>query len=334
MNIRLTQIDGKLPNLALMKLSHHFKSEGHEVYFEKSVERGLFEPDYDFVFGSAIFSSSKKKIDLFRFSFPQAIIGGTGSGNNQTIEQLIEKENYELYDYEIYPSFQNSIGFSQRGCRLRCKFCVVPQKEGKITEVNTLKGIWRGTGFPKNIHLLDNDFFGQKRWKELCEESIRNNFKICFSQGINIRLIHTEGAEMLAKMKYYDSSFKRKRIYTAWDNRKDEKIFRRGIGYLLEAGIKAHDIMVYCLVNYWEKGLTEDVWYRVFEMAKIGLRPYPMVFEKWKAPNDIKRFQSWIILRQYPTKGNPTLQDFKQSFKHFLQRKKVKKELYEPHLLF
>ena len=31
--VRITQLDGKLPNLALMKLSHWHKSKGDEVYF-------------------------------------------------------------------------------------------------------------------------------------------------------------------------------------------------------------------------------------------------------------------------------------------------------------
>jgi aryl carrier-like protein len=35
MKIRLTQIDGKLPNLALMKLSHFYRAQGHEVCFER-----------------------------------------------------------------------------------------------------------------------------------------------------------------------------------------------------------------------------------------------------------------------------------------------------------
>src|SRR6266436_1647510 len=34
-------------------------------------------------------------------------------------------------DYSLYPKFTGSLGFTQRGCRLSCKFCVVPIKEGK-----------------------------------------------------------------------------------------------------------------------------------------------------------------------------------------------------------
>ena len=78
MKVRLTQIDGKLPNLALMKLSYWHRSKGDEVYFERSIVKGIFEPDYDLVYGSSIFTSSVKKIDICNNNFPKAIIGVTG----------------------------------------------------------------------------------------------------------------------------------------------------------------------------------------------------------------------------------------------------------------
>ena len=297
LKIRLTQIDGKLPNLALMKLSAYHKSQGNVVYFEKSINRGLFEPDYDSVYGSAIFTSSKQKIDLFRNNFPGAIVRGTGTDSLETVEQFLGIDELEQFDYDIYPDFKNSIGFTQRGCRLRCKFCVVPTKEGKNKSVNTIGKIWRGEGYPKNILLLDNDFFGQTNWKEKIEEAIDGNFKLSFSQGINIRLIDQEGANLLSKVKYYDDQFKTKRIYTAWDNKRDENIFLKGINYLLNAGIKPYHIMVYFLCNYWEKGLTDDIWYRYNKMKEIGLMPYPMIYDKPNASHDLKRFQSWVIMR-------------------------------------
>ena len=62
------------------------------------------------------------------------------------MEQLLGVEEYEHYDYSIYgASFAASIGFTQRGCRLKCPFCVVPRKEG---------GIWRGEPYPRHLHLL------------------------------------------------------------------------------------------------------------------------------------------------------------------------------------
>lgn len=311
-NIRLTQIDGKLPNLALMKLAHWHKKQDHKVFFERSVTRSIFEPNYDIVYGSAIFSTSAKKLDIFRSHFPDAIIGGTGTKNSKTVESVISVEKYEHFDYSIYPYFQNSIGFTQRGCRLKCKFCVVPEKEGNVQEINTLHDIWRGEPYPKNILLLDNDFFGQPSWKARCEEAIIHDFKVSFSQGINIRLVHREGAEMLAKMKFRDDQFREKRIYTAWDNRKEEKRFLTGINLLLEAGIKPDQIMVYFLCNYWEKGLTGDVWHRLESMQKIGLRPYPMIYDVQNASRELKEFQTWVIRRAY----------MKQSLSEYMKRKK------------
>lgn len=298
MKIRLTQIDGKLPNLALMKLSHFFKSHGHEVFFYNSVVKSMFEPEYDLVFGSAIFSTSKKKIQLFRVNFPQAKIGGTGSSEKWIVEDFTG-DYPDKYDYSIYPDFQHSIGFTQRGCRLRCKFCVVPDKEGKNRSANEIVDIWRGSPYPKNLLLLDNDFFGQPDWREKSEEIIEGGFKVCFSQGINIRLFDREAASVLARMKYYDDQFERRRIYTAWDNLRDREIFFRGIGYLTDFGVKPDEIMVYFLCNYWQKGLTDDVWERFERMKEIGLRPYPMVYDIQNADPKIKAFQTWVIRRVY-----------------------------------
>ena len=120
----------------------------------------------------------------------------------------------------MYPDFDFSIGFSQRGCRLKCKFCVVPTKEGKNKENDLINTIWRGEPYPKKIILLDNDFFGQpeKQWKIRLKEIIDGDFEVNFNQGINIRLIDDVVAENLAQIKFKDVTFKNKRLYTAWDN--------------------------------------------------------------------------------------------------------------------
>ena len=111
MRVRLTQIDGKLPNLALMKLAHWHKSRGDEVVFTREAARDLFEGDYDRIYGSAIFKFSAPKLDRFRAAWPTAIVGGTGTDNQDTVEGLLGGE-YEQYDYSPYPTFQPSIGWS------------------------------------------------------------------------------------------------------------------------------------------------------------------------------------------------------------------------------
>ena len=76
MRIRLTQIDGKLPSLALKKLAHYHRARGDER-FTRRIERQRGEPTYDRVYGSAIFSFSADRVRQFKRQFPDAIVGGT-----------------------------------------------------------------------------------------------------------------------------------------------------------------------------------------------------------------------------------------------------------------
>lgn len=293
MNIRLTHIDGKLPNLALMKLAHWHKSLGDNITFSRKIYKEMFESDYDIVYGSVIFQFSKERLDEFMKQWPSATIGGTGSGNWLTVEEMIGKE-YEHYDYSIYPEYQWSLGFTQRGCRLSCKFCVVPKKEGKPRSVNTIADIWR-EGAPKCVCLLDNDFFGQEQWRERIQELNTGKFKVCLNQGINVRMITDESAEAIASIKYYDDQFKHRRLYTAWDNFRDEQVFFEGVNKLEKAGIKPHHIMAYMLIGYD----PTETWQRIFQryraMKERGILPYPMVYDNKR--KDLKRFQKWVVMR-------------------------------------
>jgi hypothetical protein len=314
MNVRLTQIDGKLPNLALMKLARHHRALGDAVHFTKQVERDMLEPDYSQVYGSAIFSFSGDRVAAFRRAFPDAVIGGTHDlTNNQTVEQFLGVEENELYDYSIYPDFDGSIGFSQRGCRLKCGFCVVPKKEGKPRSVNTIHSIWRGEPYPKHIHLLDNDFFGQPRdqWEARLDEIRSGGFNVCLNQGINTRMIDDEAAKALASIPYYDDSFKVRRLYTAWDNIGDEERFFRGVDTLERHGIPPRNLLVYMLVGYDKRETWERLFYRFNKMAERKIRPCPMVYGSRDrtlpmggcnmriAHRTLGEFQRWVIRRAY-----------------------------------
>lgn len=298
MNIRLTQIDGKLPNLALMKLAHWHRSRGDNVHLTRRIHPELFEPSYDMVYGSAIFSYSVERLERFQREWPDAIIGGTGSGSMKTVESFLGVDTYEKYDYADYPEYQYSLGFLQRGCRLKCKFCVVPAKEGKPTQNMTVAELWRGEGHPKKLHILDNDFFGVPGWQKHVEDINNGGFKICLNQGINVRLINDEGARALATMEYRDDQFQQRRIYTAWDNIGDEKIFFRGMDMLENAGIPAKHVMAYMLIGYRPDETWEQIIYRFEKMRDRGIMPYPMVYENKTYDGDnrtLKHFQRWAV---------------------------------------
>lgn len=296
MNVRLTQIDGALPNLALMKLAHWHKAQGDEVHVTREIERGLFEPDYGKVYGSAIFKFSQGRLMRFQRAWPGAPVGGTGTPFVGTVEEMIG-DDHEFYDYSGYPDIAYSIGFTQRGCRLKCKFCVVPGKEGKPRSVNTIAQIWRGEGHPKHLHILDNDFFGNPEWRDRIAEIRDGKFKVCLSQGINVRLINEEAAAALATINYKNTDFSRKQLYTAWDNLGDEKIFFKGVDALEAAGIKPKHLMAYMLIGYDPKETWDAIWHRFGEMVRREILPYPMVYDRSRA--DLLCFQRWVITGLY-----------------------------------
>ena len=313
MNVRLTHLDGSLPNLALMKLGAWHRDRGDACVLSRNVAPGLFEPQYDVVYASGIFTRSMPLVARFKAQWPDGIVGGTVLGGRDDwfpVERVLGVDEYERYDYSLYPEFEHSIGWTMRGCRLACKFCVVRPKEGAPRSVNSIADIWRGGDHAKHIILLDNDFFGQPpdQWEARVDELRRGNFKVNFNQGINVRLLRNpEHAAALASLRYYDERFIKRRIHTAFDNQKDEPIFRRGIELMLDAGINPDHIMAYMLVGFDQRETWTAIMDRFNLMLAYGIRPFPMVYESWgdSPPSNalsyrtLKDFQRWVVRRYY-----------------------------------
>jgi len=126
--IVLYDIDGKIPNLALMKLSSYYKNQGCHVLLSKKL-------DYitaDAYFASFVFYSEKSLAliaKLKKIYGSRITIGGTGY---DIAAQLPFEIDNCFPDYSLYPQHIYAIGFLTRGCTKVCRFCVVPQKEGKL----------------------------------------------------------------------------------------------------------------------------------------------------------------------------------------------------------
>ena len=291
MNVLLRQLDGKIPNIALMRVAAHHRERGDSVEFRfgLDVETQLWDR-HDKVYASLIFERTRPVAERLRELRPDAVIGGTGWNLTTTLESI--GITTKRQDYSIYPRFRQSIGFTQRGCRLRCSFCVVPKKEGAVTEEQTITELWRGEPWPRELLLLDNDFFGQPRWSERITEIRDGGFKVSFNQGINARMLNDETAAAIASVDYRDDSMKDKRIYTAWDNRKDEARLFAGLEALVRHGVKPDHIMVYMLIGYWPGETAADRDYRRTRLREFGARPYPMPFTRTK---ELVGFQRWVI---------------------------------------
>ena len=157
---------------------------------------------------------------------------------------------------------------------------MVPKKEGRPVPVNTAWDIWR-PGTPRSICSFWTTTSsgspgrnGRKRVGEIQE----GKFRVSFSQGVNIRLVDQEAAEALASVEYRDDQFARRRLYTAWDNMGDERVFFRGLERLERAGVPPAHLMVYMLVGYAKGERIEDVLKRHRKLVDAGWKPYPMVY--------------------------------------------------------
>lgn len=82
MRILLLHLDGKLPNLALMRIAHHHRALGNEVVLRRAGNAGALQPRFDdppweAVYASAIFERSRALAERVRALYPHAVVGGT-----------------------------------------------------------------------------------------------------------------------------------------------------------------------------------------------------------------------------------------------------------------
>lgn len=242
MKIGLHPVDSKIPNLALMKLSAWHKQQGDETE--------LFSPlwSYDKVYVSKIFSYTPSPEEIFPTDVEY---GGSGYDFETVLPDHIE---HLMPDYDLYPNADYSMGFTTRGCLRKCKFCIVPVKEGKIRAVADIYEFWDKRH--KNIVLLDNNIFGIRgHFEKISEQILKEGLKVDFNQGLDIRLLTDEKAKSLKQMK----SMARWRF--AFDSIDQERAFRRGAEILIENKISPGNVSIYALVGLDES--YEDTLRRV-----------------------------------------------------------------------
>lgn len=279
MKIGLIQVDGKLPNMAIMKIASYHKSQGHDVEWWN----GPLFP-YDKVYASKIFKFS----DAWQVPH-YAITGGTGYDNDTKLPEEIDSLDYSG-GWFLYPKYTNHIGFSERGCRLNCSFCVVPAKEGKPRAVAKISELLSNPIGEDRLVLLDDDFLGHPNFDDVMAEIIDRGLQVCFSQGLNIRIITEKQAAMIAKVQFRNLSFKLKQVSFAWDRYKDRGSIKKGFDRCIEAGIKPYQMNFFVLIGYDSEPWQDRE--RVETIRAWGADPYVMAYDRTKFYQ--RSFQRWV----------------------------------------
>jgi hypothetical protein len=297
--VLLLQLDGKIPNLALMRIAAHHRERGDDVELRVAGNVLAIEPHlsdaFDKVYASAIFLRSRYLAEHLLKLRPDAHIGGSGWDTPPLVVTQLAQVGITTHraDYSVYPRYPHSIGFTQRGCRFTketCWWCGVPDREGKARAEDSVHAIWRGEPWPKNLLLLDNDTFGNPNWRHEIAAIRDGGFKVCWNQGINARMLTDEVCEAIASVRYYDDQFSTRRLYTAWDNSEHERPLLRGLEALKRYGVRPDSIMVYMLVGGTESAADRE--YRRMKLREFGARPYPMPYVR---NQETVGFQRWVV---------------------------------------
>lgn len=271
MKIGLLQVDGKYPNLALMKLATWHKKQGDEVHFYQPID-GV---QYDRVYASKVFDFTPDY--QYPITADEIVRGGTAYSITDKLPEAVE---HTCPDYQMFEC-DYAMGFTSRGCIRNCSFCLVPRKEGKIEAVADIYEFWKEQKF---LRLLDNNLTAlPEHFMKITQQMIDEGVKVDFSQGLDLRLITPEMARRLSKVKLW------KAVHFAFDNVKDEKAVMNGLAILKDNGVKMYNVMVYVMIGF--NSTPEEDLYRCEVLRETGAMPFVMPFNKFDPYQ--KAFTRW-----------------------------------------
>ena len=268
MKILLVDVDGKIPNLALMKLSTFHKPWDDiellklniSYYPSRKHKKVVDVSGYDKVYVSTIFRGS---LDCVEFVGESGIIyGGVGYSLNSELSLDIDELDC---DYSIYPENNSSYGFLTRGCIRNCSFCVVPEKEGWIRKVADVCDIVRHD----KVYFLDNNILALEGHEDILQELVDKKIKYQFKQGLDIRLLNDTNSRLLTQSRYIgDYTF-------AFDDLRFERQITRKLKLFRKYFTGAWRIrfFIYCNANH---DITSDVMHRLNWCRDHDVLPYLM----------------------------------------------------------
>lgn len=293
MRIGLIDVDGhNFPNIPLMKISAYHKAAGNTVEWYNPF---LVEP-YDIVYMSKVFSFTPDY--PYFINAKEVVKGGTG----YAIETVNGREFYKKEkdgelppeiehaypDYDLYPQLtkDKAFGFLTRGCPRGCDFCHVGAKEGRCSyKVADLSEFWKGQ---KNIILCDPNLIACKQCRELLQQLIDSKARVDINQGIDIRLMTAEKAEMIKRLRVSS-------VHFAWDRYEDKKLIVPKFQEFKEiTGWGSRKLGVYVLTNF-NTTMEQDL-ERIYTLRELGYAPYVMVYNKenTSSGDPVRLLQRWV----------------------------------------
>lgn len=289
--IGLIDVDGhNFPNIPLMKISAWHKARGDHVEWYDPMFSGhmdrvymskvfSFTPDYDYCIDAdeVITGGSGYCIDL---------VNGKEVYNKSKDKDLPPEIEHIYPDYSIYGITNTAYGFLSRGCPRGCSFCHVEAKEGRASrKVAELSEFWNGQ---KNIVLCDPNILACRQWKDLLQQLIDSKAWVDINQGLDIRLMTEEKAEMLKQVKM-------KQLHFAWDRYQDKETILPKFKMFKDIyGGNERNLIVYVLCNF-DTTIEQDL-ERIYTLRDMGYWAYVMLYDKEHIPkgHELRKLARWV----------------------------------------
>jgi hypothetical protein len=234
MRIALLDVDGHNghPNLALMKLSAYHKKQGDTVEWYNAIDG-----HYDIAYLSKVFTHTSDNLEYIHADRIEK--GGTGYS---LTKELPKEADLLQPDYSIYPSIDSktAYGFLTRGCPNKCKWCIVPKKEGNVRPYMDVEEI--AINGRTNLILMDNNILASDYGLQQIEKIIKLGLKVDFNQAMDARLVTPEVGKMLARVKWI------KRIRFGCDTEQQIEHCEKAIELIDGAGYKG-EYFFYCMLH-------------------------------------------------------------------------------------
>lgn len=229
--IGLLAIDSTYPNLALMKISSHYKYLGNIVEWYNPLEH------YDKVYAAKVFTFTPNY--GYFIHADDVEYGGTGIDIHKKLPGYIDRCTP---DYSLYPAIdrRTAYGFLTRGCPNRCKWCVVPQKEGGIRPYMDVEEI--AVDGRDRLVLMDNNVLACDYGLQQIVKIVAKGYHVDFNQGLDARLVTEEVARLLARVKWI------KRIRFGCDTYQQIAECDRAMDLIHQYGYKG-EFFLYCMLN-------------------------------------------------------------------------------------
>lgn len=284
MEIGLVDIDGKgkIPNLALAKIARYHKQKGDNVEWAWALKH------YDVIYMSKVFNYTDD--NLVAWNADKIVKGGTGYDIKSTLPTEIDRLQP---DYSIYPLVdkKTAYGFLTRGCPNKCKWCVVPLKEGSIKPYMDIDEI--AIEGRTNIVLFDNNILALKDYaKEQLSKIIERGYRIDFNQAMDARLITDEFAQLLAKIKWID-----RRIRLGCDSESQIKYCEKAIELMDSYGYKG-EYFLYTMLNdnFDETYRRTNHWYEVNQKRKANNKSRVYIHcQPFRDVNNVNKPPQWQL---------------------------------------